>query len=149
MAPYCTVADVTALQTGLTLGQGNNPTSGDVDTYIALIQADLDVALMRSGYDAPIDFDTVTAPVAQEQLRVLNAKGALAELVKAAPAFPDARRREIKADYDASLKAFAEMLPRLDLASDPLDTEPRGPGVTTVPPPTGRNTPYFHRYQRF
>lgn len=146
---YTTVADVQALQPALTLGAGQNPTVADVQTYIGLVAADLDLALLRAGYDAPVDFSVTVAPVAAGQLRALNAKGALAMAVAGAPSFPPALRDQIQKTYDTALQDFTKIVPRLDLPSDPTDTEPRAPGVTTIPALTGRNRPYFRRYERF
>lgn len=147
--PYCTVSDVQALLPGLTLDVGTNPTTANVDTYIALTQADIDVMLMRAGIDAPVDFEATPAPVAQEAVRKLNVLGAAAMTAKAAPSFPQAERTAMQAIYDSSLKSFTTLIPRLDLPTDPQDTEPRGPGVTNVQIAQGPNAPFFRRDQRF
>lgn len=166
-APYTTPADVQAMNRALVFGQGQNPTTNDVTTFIQMVQGDIDLVLLRAGVQAPVDFTATPAPVAQEVLRRINAQGALAMAAEAAPSFPPALRAQVQKTYSDAIQGLSALVPRLDLPTNPLDTEPRGPGVTQNPESypdaapyaslspadsanqVGSNVAYFYRGQRF
>jgi hypothetical protein len=139
-ATYASVADVQALAPTRKLGQGSNPTSEDVQIYLALTEAEINSILVNKGYAVPVSKEE--APQAFQLMRTINAQGAVAQLEASGGNGPNIKRTE--GVYQASLKSLSEAREVMDAAQDVERDKPRGPGVTTVEPSPG-NEPFFTR----
>jgi hypothetical protein len=125
---YCSVQDVAALNVARTLGQGNNPTTAQVQIYINMVAGEIDAILTNKGYTVPV---SPLYPEAVNFLNGINAKGAWALMEAASPTSTNLDRAE-KA-YAEALKMLNDAQTIMDVPKDVARAEPRGPGVTTPP----------------
>ncbi len=157
---YCAVTDVQSLIKARVLGQGKNPTSGDVTGYIAWIAAELDAILIEKGYAVPLDPAYTDA---YTYLTRLNALGAAMMTEEASPQSVNLDR--LRADYMAAKEKLEKARTVMNVPQDMQRAGPRGPGLTMFPTghifdpyeprhhgPGGCNNPanpYFSRETRY
>jgi hypothetical protein len=138
---YCSVDDVRALAPSRKLGEGNNPTQANVQSYIEGVEAEINGVLTLKGYSVPVL--KAQAPLAFALLRRVTSQGAAAQLEASAGNNPAAAERTEKV-YVAALKQLSTADEILDAAQNVERSKPRGPGVTNVSPAPG-NAPFFSR----
>lgn len=125
---YCITSDVLSLNKARVAGQGNNPTTDDIQTYINMIAAEIDAILINKGYSTPVDPSNTSA---YGLLNVINARGAAAMVERASPNSPNLDRFELEWEEAKKMLVSAQQI--LDAPKDVARAEPRGPGVT-IPP---------------
>ncbi len=158
---YATVADVEALNTARKVGQGNNPTEAQVETYLEMSEAEINAILVDKGYEVPV---ASAYEEAWEFLRTVNAKGAWYLMELASPNSPNIDRAE-KA-YEAAKEMLVQAHEILEAPKNIERSEPRAPYLTFQPSgevydpfavtqggrsgnETNPANPYFSRTQQF
>jgi len=126
---YCTPSDVAAMNKARIIGQGQNPTLTDVDTYILMAAGQLDAILVNKGYDVPVN--TASYPETAGLLAWANATGAWQLMEEASPNSPNIDRAQ--AAFDAAKKMLADAKFVMELPMEQARSEPRGPWLTFRP----------------
>lgn len=139
---YASVEDVQSLAVARKIGQGNNPTETDVETYLALSESEINGILVNKGYVVPVAESTQ----ALATLRRINAEGAVAKMEEAIANGPNQASSEAR--YQRSLQSLASAMTVLLAPKNIERSKPRGPGVTNVRPPVGEE-PFFTREDQF
>lgn len=105
---YCTITEVEALNAKRTYSASTTPTSTQVETYIDLIAAEIDIVLSRKGYSVP-----VTTPDAfVNALKLVNAVGAAAMAEQAM--FPEAVEKGMTPHSAVLQKKYDELLAKIE-----------------------------------
>lgn len=128
-SPYCSVADVQALNFARTIGVGSNPGPSQVWTFINMTAGEIDAVLTTKGYSVPVNI--ASFPEAFAILNSANAKGAWAMMEYSAP--NSIHAEAAKAAYDLALKLLSEAKFSLDTPTDVTRAQPRGPWATFQP----------------
>ena len=113
------------------IGQGNNPTESEVETYLELVAAEIDGILISRRYAVPVPED---AAGALQLLRGINIHGAEVMMEEASESHPDLASEQ--KTYEADLKMLRESDTIMEIPKNTQRASARGPGVTVAPPST-------------
>lgn len=128
-SPYCSIADVQAMNWARTMGLGSNPGQSQVWIYINMVAGEIDAILTTKGYQVPVNIPS--SPEAAAFLNSVNAKGAWWMWEAASPNSLNIDRA--KAAYDAAIKLLSDSKFSMDVPMNMLRAEARGPWATMTP----------------